>query len=201
MKILFLDFDGVITTYDSKWCIETKKLLLVNDIVSQTDAKIVVTSSWKYYNDADDSFKESIYNKKTDKCSPLCYNTIYENEAIFERFIDQIYDITDNDGAWRGDEIERWINAHEDEIESYVILDDDSDFHEDQLFNFVQTDTFEGLTEREVKLCVARLNGKHISNPIRMNLELITKWRNNCNGIEKNNIEQLLNEYNNSIKK
>lgn len=200
MKILFLDFDGVITTYDSKWCIDTKKLLLVNDIVSQTDAKIVVTSSWKHGHIDVDSFKKSIYNKKTDKCSPLCYNTISENEAIFARFIDQIYDITDSNGSWRGDEIERWINAHEDEIESYVILDDDSDFHEDQLFNFVQTDTFEGLTEREVKLCVARLNGKRISNPIRMNLELITKWRNNCHGIEKNNIEQLLNEYYNTIK-
>ena len=196
MKILFLDFDGVITTYDSKWCIDTKKLLLVNDIVSQTDAKIVVTSSWKYYNNDVVSFKESIYNKKTDKCSPLCYKTIYENEAIFERFIDQIYDITDNNGSWRGDEVERWINAHEDEIESYVILDDDSDFHEDQLFHFVQTDMFEGLTEREVKMCISVLNNLKVQNPIRMNLELTTMWRNKCSGLNtKNNIDILLNEY------
>lgn len=196
MKIIFLDFDGVITTYESRWCIDIDKLLLLNDIVSQTDAKIVVSSSWKRgYDDVDD-FKNSIYDKEDGKCSHLCYDSILTKEDVFVRFMNQIYDITDNKGSWRGDEIERWLDEHEEDVESYVILDDDSDFHEDQLFNFVQTDTYEGLTQREVKLCVARLNGKRIYNPIRMNLELTTMWRNKCHGFDnENNIDALLNEY------
>lgn len=201
MKIIFLDFDGVITTLSSRWCIDSSRLSLLMNIVEKTNSKIVVISSWKNcYHDVED-FKKSLFDEVVDKCNPSCYDCIEKDIKLFKNFLDCIYGITDNKGSWRGDEVERWINAHEDEIESYVILDDDSDFHEDQLFNFVQTDTFEGLTEREVKLCVARLNGKYINNPIRMNLELITRWRNNCNGIEKNNIEQLWSKYNNSIKK
>lgn len=80
-------------------------------------------------------------------------------------------------------------------IESYVILDDDSDMLESQLCNFVQTDTFEGITSREVKLCIQLLNNEIVRNPIRMNLPLIVMWRNKCSGLEDNNIDQILTEY------
>ena len=103
MKILFLDFDGVITTYDSKWCIDNNKLKLVNDIVSKTDAKIVVSSSWKHGCENVDEFKEKHFNKKTNKCSPLCYDSILDNRTCFEKFLDNIYDLTDSKGSWRGD--------------------------------------------------------------------------------------------------
>ena len=191
MKILFLDFDGVITTYDSKWKIDLNKLALLDKIIEQTNAKIVVTSSWKYGSKDVEHFKERIYTR-------LHTTDIYD-ETPFGKFIDQIYDITDGCG-YRGDEVEKYLNEHSGDIESYVILDDENDFKEEQLFNFVQTDTYEGLTEREVKLCISILNNIKVVNPIRLNLELITMWRNNCNGLDKNNISTLLDKYYNNFR-
>lgn len=187
MKILFLDFDGVITTPESRWKIDETKVKLVNRIVSETGAKIVVTSSWKLGYRIVDNFKEEINRK-------------YPNAEWIKPLVDNIYGITDSMGSWRGDEIHRWLEDKD--VESYVIIDDDSDFREDQLFNFVQTDTYEGITEREVKLCIDILNGKKVINPIRLNLELVTMWRNKCGGIVSDReIDRLLHEYNNRFNK
>ena len=46
-KIIFLDFDGVITHPKSKWQIDPNKLDLIIKIIQSTSAKIVVSSSWK----------------------------------------------------------------------------------------------------------------------------------------------------------
>lgn len=191
MKILFLDFDGVITTYESGWRIDLKKLELVDNIIKSTDAKIVVSSSWTVGKNNVDDFKDYL-------CSTWRVKTIGEND-IFKNFVRQIYDITDKKGAWRGDEIQRWLDKHEYDVDTYAILDDDSDFHDNQLFHFVQTDTYEGLTMREVKLCTYILNNNKVPNPIRLNLELTTRWRNKCHVFDEenktNNIDVLLNEY------
>lgn len=154
MKIIFLDFDGVISTYEKGWRFDVEKIELLKEIVDKTDAKIVVTSSWKRGFTEVGNFIKSFYNKPKNKD--------LKNVTIFDWFVKSIYDITDNNGSWRGDEIQRWIDKHNEEIESYVILDDDSDFHDNQLFNFVQTDTYEGITSREVKLCIKILNGERI---------------------------------------
>lgn len=192
MKIIFLDFDGVISTYEKGWRFDVEKLYLLKEIVDKTDAKIVVTSSWKRGFTEVDNFIKSLYNGSRNKD--------LNNVTIFNWFANSIYDITDNNGSWRGDEIQRWIDKHNEEIESYVILDDDSDFHDNQLFNFVQTDTYEGITSREVKLCIKILNSELIPNILRLNLELITRWRNKCKGLDDKNIEFLLSEYNNKKK-
>lgn len=189
MKVIFLDFDGVISTYEKRWRFDIEKVELLKEIVDKTDAKIVVSSSWKRGFTEVDKFITSFYNRPKNKD--------LKNSTIFDWFANAVYDITDNDGSWRGDEIQRWIDKHEDEIESYVILDDDSDFHDNQLFNFVQTDSYEGITSREVKLCIKILNGERVPNILRLNLELITRWRNKCKGLDDENIEFLLSKYNN----
>lgn len=192
MKILFLDFDGVVSTFEKGWRLDEEKLSLLKEIIDNTNAKIVVSSSWKVGYDNVDKFIETLGGRRKSE-------TIKNNGNVFQWFCDNIYDITDSNGSWRGDEIQRWIDVHKEEIESYVILDDDSDMRENQLFNFVQTDGYEGITSREVKLCTKILNNERIQNPIRLNLELTTKWRNNCNGLDKNNISTLLDKYYNNF--
>lgn len=187
MKILFLDFDGVITTYQSKWKIDMDKVEIINDICDKTDAKIVVSSSWrKGYRGVVHTFQE--YLKQY----------FVKNEYVglfkFNKFIDNIIGLTDS-GSFRGNEIKFYMNDHPD-IENYVIVDDDSDMLDEQLFNFVQTDTYEGITERDAKLCVDVLNGVEVINPIRMNDELKFMWRLRCRYPEiENNIEEMLKNY------
>ena len=187
MKIIFLDFDGVITTYQSKWKIDMDKVKIINDICDKTNAKIVVSSSWRIgYRGIVHTFQE--YLKQY----------FVKNEYVglfkFNKFIDNIVGMTDS-GSSRGNEIKFYMNEHPD-IENYVIIDDDSDMCDYQLFNFVQTDTYEGITERDAKLCVDILNGVKIINPIRMNDELKFRWRLRCRYPEiKNNIEELLENY------
>ena len=43
MKIIFLDFDGVITTPASRGCLSAQKMQLVKKIVDATGAKIVIS--------------------------------------------------------------------------------------------------------------------------------------------------------------
>ena len=192
MKVIFLDFDGVVSTFEKGWRLDEEKLSLLKEIIDKTNAKIVVSSSWKVGYDDVDKFIKTLGGRRKSE-------TIENNGNMFQWFCNNIYDITDSNGFLRGDEIQRWIDAHKEEIESYVILDDDSDVRENQLFNFVQTDGYEGITSREVKLCTKILNNEIIHNPIRLNLELITKWRNNCNGLDKNNISTLLDKYHKNI--
>ena len=156
MKLIFLDFDGVISTFDNKWHISDEKINHIKNIVDNTNAKLVITSSWKVGYDNVSDFINNHFNLKntSDMMMWLKLN---------------IYDITDNEGPSRGDEIKRYIDSHSN-IETYIIIDDDSDMLDEQLNNFVQTDTYEGITIREEKICINLLNYKYV-NKIRLNYE------------------------------
>ena len=190
MKVIFLDFDGVITTYYSKWKINMYKINIINDICDKTDAKIVVSSTWRmgYHNDVT-AFHERL------KQYFIKHNYLDNFKDTFDKFISNIIGMTECIGGLRGDEIKSYMNKHP-EVENYVIIDDDSDMCDHQLCNFVQTDTCDGITERDAKLCVDILNGIKILNPIRMNYELRFRWMLRCKYPEiENNIEELLENY------
>ena len=146
-KIIFLDFDGVITTRDSKWEIDNNKCLLVKKICDETGAKIVISSSWRY----------STIEKTID-----AYKL---HDWILTPYI---IDVTENlsmSSGWdlfsyfpqRGLEISEYINKHE-LIQNYVILDDDSDMLYIQKDHFVKTDTYKGLSEENVQQAIQILN-------------------------------------------
>lgn len=171
MKVIFLDFDGVISTYQSKWNLSIEKLLLLRQIVDNTQAKIVVTSSWKVGKQNVEDFRDSLYiNWRTN-------NIQSKNQEIMCDFVNSIYDITDSNGNCRGKEIQRWLDKHTDEVDSYVIIDDDTDMLDEQLYNFVQTDGYYGLSDRTVSLAIDVLNGNYIPNKIRLNTELLLRYR------------------------
>ena len=190
MKVIFLDFDGVITTYNSKWKIAMNKIKIINDICDKTNAKIVVTSSWRIGHRGDVLAFNGYLTQYIIK-----HNYLDNVQDTFDKFIGNIVGMTESIGGWRGDEIKLYMNEHPD-VENYVILDDDSDMCDYQLFNFDQTDTYEGITERDAKLCVDILNGTEVINPIRMNDELKFRWRLRCRYPEiENNIEEMLKNY------
>ena len=146
MNVIFLDFDGVITTYDSKWNIDLEKLALIDKIVQQTNAKIVVTSSWKCGCKDVDCFRQKLQPKRRAK-----------TKTIFNKFLEQIYDITE-DCEHKSQEVKKYLSKHKEQIENYVIVDDEDVFADEDDINFVQTDTYKGVTEKDVTLCIKLLN-------------------------------------------
>lgn len=137
MKIIFLDVDGVLNSVQDRfsWTIESDKhLILLACIVRRTNAKIVVSSSWR-------------------NCSLL--DTLKKRLNDFSM---SVFDVTGyNKNGIRGLEIKEWLDNHND-IESFVILDDEVfDIKEHFPNNFVQTSMKVGLQKEGAEKCIAIL--------------------------------------------
>ena len=179
MKVIFLDFDGVITI-PHKWDINIERLKNLKKIVDATGAKIVISSSWRSLN-VEDTINKVIGRPK--RCP---------KNKMMNWFLDNIYDITPwvSDekyrGEGRGGEIQTWLDSHSNDfdIEEYVIFDDDSDMMKSQLFHFIQTDYTFGLLEREVQLAIALLNGEKIINSLSLNYTLRYEHLKKCDGLK-----------------
>ena len=186
MKVIFLDFDGVITI-PPKWYINSNKIKWIKKIVDETDAKIVVSSSWRM-----DSVEETINDilGKTKRCP--------RNKMLYW-IIDNIYDVTPwfSDkkyyGTGRGGQIQTWLDVHH-EVDNYVIIDDDGDMLDEQLYHFVQTNYEDGITETEAIRAIKVLNRQYFQNSMALNFELryqhllmCHKLPNKCKEIDKYN--------------
>ena len=164
MKVIFLDFDGVITI-PPKWYINANKIKWIKKIVDETDAKIVVSSSWRREN-----VKETINDMigKTKRCP--------RNKMLYW-LVDNLYDVTSwfSDkkyyGTGRGGEIQTWLDKHP-EVDNYVIIDDDGDMLDSQLYHFVQTNYEDGITEVETIRAIKVLNKQYFQNSMALNFEL-----------------------------
>lgn len=144
MKIIFLDVDGVLNTrMTTDYCgqfigIEDAKLLQLKKIIDETGAKVVLSSTWRLGYNKD--------GKQLDKCSQYLKDK-------FDKAGIEIYDVTPDIGhSLRHIEIKQWLTEHED-IESYVILDDEEfDFYRYDIGeHLVLTDWFCVLKEEAEK--------------------------------------------------
>lgn len=167
-KYIFLDIDGVIATpesiEDGRWGLVDSKQKLLEYILMQTEAEIVLSSSWRLHN---------VFDTK-----------LHMQEKGFW-FVDKIIGVTIRAYHYldksskihlsipRGVEIKQWIDTHVHsnngkewnrkilgEDYQYVILDDDSDMLYSQRNNFVQTSTRIGLTKEDSLKAIKILNGK-----------------------------------------
>lgn len=66
-KIIFLDIDGVLATpeylKDGLWGLHPEKQKLLGEILSQTDAQIVLSSSWRLPNLYDTKKAKGFWNR------------------------------------------------------------------------------------------------------------------------------------------
>jgi hypothetical protein len=112
---------------------------ILNKIIDETDAKIVLSSSWRL-------------------------DGINRMNSLFKYFgLPRIYDITPSlsnkfGSLCRGKEIDAWLNEHP-EVTKYVILDDDTDMEEHQLPLFIKRNPYkDGLNEEVKNKCIKILN-------------------------------------------
>jgi HAD domain in Swiss Army Knife RNA repair proteins len=163
MKLLFLDFDGVLNSaqfahlqhrawmkdksnsrpYRDEFCpISCSNLLWIIERVP--DLKIVISSSWR--------LGRSLHELKT----------ILEDQGIPQ---DLVIDKTPhlvqaNESVPRGFEIQKWLDDHKElDVEKFCIIDDDSDMEHLSIFH-VKTDFRTGLDWFATTKAINMLLGK-----------------------------------------
>lgn len=144
MKVIFLDIDGVLNNARSNEesitfpCIDNVNLQHLKNIIDETNASIVLTSSWKEDYQEDDAVRHFLDDKL-----PIC-------------------GITDDKILNRGKGILAYLSEHRD-VESFVIIDDEAfDFEECGLMDhWIKTSYGCGLTEMDAERAIrilGRLN-------------------------------------------
>ena len=137
-KILFLDVDGVLNTartiayQNTALALDPYMVLLVDRIVQATGCKVVLSSSWRYEEQASALVMKAV---------PFI-DTTPKNQGLTSR----------------GTEIKEWLSKHP-EVEKYAILDDATDFLDDQKPNFFRTFWEKGLTEEIADKVIKHLKG------------------------------------------
>lgn len=135
MKIIFLDVDGVITykSYHNSitYNIDIEKVKLLKQIVENTNAQIVLSSSWKQGCNKETGEKYGFYIALENALAECELSILDITDDFYLNVLnsDEVIDFSDLDtlvikhGTGRGAEIEKWINEHN--VESYVVLDDE----------------------------------------------------------------------------
>ena len=153
MKVLFLDFDGVLNSQKylrlnggDGVSIDPSRMTLLRQIVLACDAKIVLSTSWREHWDLDPA-----------RCAPEWRPT----GELLARYGIEILDRTPKYGGGydRDLEIRAWLTAHEDEVESFAILDDQRFGWGDLEERLVRTDMKigRGLMDDHVERAIALL--------------------------------------------
>lgn len=154
MKLIFLDIDGVLNSWEyaerynedrvdkyDLWqeSLDEDAIERLNEIVERTGGLVVISSTWRM------SFDSATLENALMKLG--FRGTIIGSTPVLRKSV-QV-----KDGRWihRGYEIENWLNALGDSVESYVIIDDDNDMLESQQSNFVKTSVEYGLQDKQVE--------------------------------------------------
>ena len=150
MKVIFLDFDGVLncekyiqSCEENGVIIDPAKMLLLKKLINATEAEIVLTTSWREH-----------WDKHISKCDNI---GIKINE-IFKKYDLEIFDKTTKLKSSREAEIKDWLNKNI-EVGDFVVLDDaflSADYLDG---HFVKTSNyFGGLDKNDVKKAIEILN-------------------------------------------
>ncbi len=119
MRVIFLDIDGVLNVYpqgrDEYGALFHNHFVdNLKSIIDATQAKIVISSTWRY--------------------SGL---RVMQEMWEMRDLPGEVIDITEVLHINRGEEIAEWLRCNQ--VDSYVILDDDDDMNSEQMINFVKT--------------------------------------------------------------
>ena len=168
MKVIFLDVDGVLNDYDTclafvkeyqrtgvlKAELNEEMVSNLKEIVDRTDAKIVLSSSWRLYGCMDNGK----FIPKQYKAKGLV--------DMFDKYGMEIYD-TVSYSRTRGLQILDYVYMND--VDDYIVLDDDEE--ELRLLpreviiktHFYSEDEETGLSSKHVKKAIKKLNrGKRL---------------------------------------
>lgn len=131
-----LDCDGVLTSARTGWHIwDQSAVQFINWVCEQTGAKIVITSTWRF-NHNREFFQQFFGNNVHEDWKTLNFRVNSVIRDIATKVL--------NKNPIRGDEVAEWLTRHK-EVTDYLIIDDDNDFHPNQIKHFCQTESVNGL--------------------------------------------------------
>lgn len=135
MKVIFLDVDGELTysNYENSETanIDIEKVKLLKEICDKTDAKVVISSSWR----GTENYTPRIYNTLIDILTSNDIEVLGDTPHLPTEFEGDVSDIVASTtlealshfkfkyGTGRAAEIQKWISEHE--VDNFVILDDE----------------------------------------------------------------------------
>ena len=148
-KLIFLDIDGVlnyrnmsdpiIVNERNKDSVCKSSVNLLNELISETDAKLVLSSAWRFFDDAFEILnnRAGIKGEFIGKTSSCC--TGIRGAEIYD---------------WMRHNVEKYHD-----FQNYVILDDDSDMLMWQAKHFIKIDNYTGLTPNSIYKAKRILSG------------------------------------------
>ena len=135
MNIVFLDVDGELTysDYDNEETanIDIEKVKLLKEICDKTNAKVVISSSWRGW----EGYTPKIYKILIDILASYKIEVLGDTPHIKTEFEDGVQEgivittledlpyLKVKHGTGRAAEIQKWI--HENDVDNFVILDDE----------------------------------------------------------------------------
>lgn len=135
MNIVFLDVDGELTysNYENKDTanIDIEKVKLLKEICDKTNAKVVISSSWRGW----EGYTPKIYHTLIDILTSNNIEVLgdtphlpteFEGDVpstISETTLEELEHLKVKHGTGRAAEIQKWINEHN--VDNFVILDDE----------------------------------------------------------------------------
>ena len=143
MKVIFLDFDGVINNWYKFDGVDTRHLDILKEIIDITGAKVVATTSNKYnYQLGHVTYEQS---------------SLYQNYIkVIEEYGITIDDLTPCINGYKDTEIKEYVK--ENDVTDYVIIDDE--YISDELRpHQVFLDLYKGVSSEHINPVINILNG------------------------------------------
>lgn len=173
MKVIFLDIDGVMNSAEfynrkraSSWewahmfgkylsySIDSDKVALLNKIIEATGAVVVLSSSWRL-GPSVPVLKEDFKRVGID---------VFDRCPCWGKYGVTDWKVEEDENGHpyttlipRSEIVDAWLKEHP-EVESYVIIDDNDQFNEEQHKRFILTDEQVGLTEENIQTAIKILN-------------------------------------------
>lgn len=161
LNVIFLDCDGVLNSIATEHRFrgtigfDRRKIQKLKEIIDATDAKIVLSSTWKLG-----------WEKADKKCNQTPSAHYLDEQLARERLY--IYDKTEDDGPNRGQGILNWLDkycrTHPRELIRYIIIDDD-------MFDFQEV----GIADRVLRTSFYSKNGGLLRSHIPIAIEMLRK--------------------------
>lgn len=154
MRVIFLDIDGVLNFNGCRdkiggiYFVNDNKIKLLKEIIDRTDAKIVLSSTWRFGWFDRDYGMNTVHAEDFTKLQ----------EKLKEFGIEFLSRTPRTQEGHRGNEIKQWLDKWNGEVvDKFIIIDDDSDM-KPYMNRLVQTSFEHGLTQKDVERAVKMLN-------------------------------------------